>query len=260
MHKYLIKKLSILCILVLSLVLFTSSLSAKGFGFKKNDNHTTPDIGSYRNDLEDTNSHYVGNENEKTLYLTFDTGYDNGNLVSILEVLKEKNAPATFFVTGDFVTRFPELLKMIVDNGHTVGNHTYGHKNITFLSADEIINEIQKLEKAYEKVTSKKLSLYFRPPEGEFDKRSLNVVKSLGYHTFFWSIAYADWDTKNQKGADYGFKEVTKQFHNGGIILLHTVSSDNKDSLAMIIDEARKQGYTFEALEKIVNENGTSEN
>ncbi len=255
MHKkQLIYKIFILCSLVLSLFTFTIGVNAKGFGYRKNNNHLTPDIGSYKQEIDGTNSYYVGNTNEKVLYLTFDCGYDNGNLISILDTLEEKNVPSTFFVTGDFVKRFPDLLRLIVSKGHTVGNHTYGHKNITKLSSEEIKEEVAKLEKAYEEVTNEKISLYFRPPEGEFDKRSLTEIKNLGYHTFFWSIAYADWDTKNQKGKDHGFNEVCKQFHNGGIILLHTVSSDNKDCLGMIIDEARKQGYEFKTLATIVNE------
>ncbi|CCY07752.1 poylsaccharide deacetylase [Coprobacillus sp. CAG:698] len=88
----------------------------------------------------------------------------------------------------------------------------------------------------------------FRPPEGQFNKASLTVLKDMGYKTFFWSIAYDDWNTKSQKGGDYGYKKVMDNLHNGAIILMHTVSSDNVECLERVIDDARSQGYEFRNL------------
>ena len=73
-------------------------------------------------------------------------------------------------------------------------------------------------------------------------------MTSLGFKSVFWSVAYADWDTSAQKGADYAFSTVTSRFHPGAVILLHAVSQDNADALGRIIDEARNQGYTFKRL------------
>lgn len=239
-----------LFIVLLSLIVCANlNVNAYGFGFKKNENHVKPDIGKYEEILNNTDSYYVGSD-EKVIYLTFDAGYDNGTLPKILETLKEKNVKATFFVTGDFLNREEDLTLQIFNDGHLIGNHTYGHKNITKLSKENIIKELESLEKKYKEITGSDMPKLFRPPEGEFDEKSLMVVKELGYRTFFWSVAYDDWNTKNQKGSDYGYNKVIDNIHNGAIILLHTVSTDNAEALPRIIDNLRSQGYEFKNLDE----------
>lgn len=238
-------------LLFLSFFLFLGlNVGAYGFGYRKNSDHEQPDIGKYQQVIEGTNSYYVGNNEDKTLYLTFDAGYDNGNLSKILDVLKEKDIKATFFVTGDFVVRETELLKRIVCEGHIVGNHTYHHKNITKLDKSRIENELNLLNDKYKEIIGTDIPKYFRPPEGEFDKRSLTDVKELGYTTYFWSIAYDDWNTKNQKGVDYAYDKIMSNLHNGAIILLHTVSRDNANVLRKVIDDSRALGYQFKNLDQ----------
>ena len=235
---------------LLFFMLLGLNVNAYGFGFKKNGEHEQPDIGKYQQEIEGTNSYYVGNNEEKTLYLTFDAGYDNGNLSKILDILKEKDVKATFFVTGDFITREKVLLQRIVSEGHIVGNHTYHHKNITKLDSAKIKEEIFLLNNAYKEVIGTDMPMYFRPPEGEFNKESLLIVKSLGYSTFFWSVAYDDWNTKQQKGVEYAYNKIMDNLHNGAIILLHTVSSDNANVLGKVIDDSRSLGYTFNNLDQ----------
>lgn len=235
-------------IILLSCLLFVGiNVNAYGFGFKKNDKHLQPDIGVYQKELEGTNSYYVG-ENEKTVYLTFDAGYDNGNLLKILDILDKKHVLSTFFVTGDFLTRCQSQTLEIEKRGHLIGNHTFNHKNITLLSDEGIKNEITKLENKYKEITGKEMVKLFRPPEGTFDKRSLMTVSKLGYKTFFWSIAYDDWNTNKQKGGDYGYNKIMSNLHNGAIILMHSVSNDNVECLERVIDNIRNQGYVFKNL------------
>lgn len=237
--------------MILSLFSITE-VNAYGWGLKKNDNHSIPDVGFYDSEIEGTNSFYVGPDEQK-IFLTFDTGYDTGNIEKILKILDEENVPATFFCTGDFIEREPEKIRLIDAYKQTVGNHTYSHKNITKIS-DEMLNlEISKVEELFTKITNKQLPHYFRPPSGEFDKTSLNKIKEKGYYTFFWSIAYYDWDTKNQKGVDYTVNSVINNLHNGAIILMHTVSDDNVKSLKTIISKARELGYEFSDLEYIIS-------
>lgn len=242
------KKMLILLLAFISILFGNSNLYAYGFGYKKNNVHNQPEIGKYSNELIDTNSYYVGNKNEKILYLTFDAGYDNGVLSKILDVLKEKEVKATFFVTGDFLRSQKELLLRIVNEGHIVGNHTYGHKDITKLSYDELDKEISDLENEYKDITGLEMEHYFRPPEGSFNKQALLNVKKRGYQTFFWSIAYVDWKTDNQHGEEYGYNNIMNNLHNGAIILMHTVSTDNLKCLPRVIDDARKEGYSFKNL------------
>ena len=172
MNKSLKMSKSFLGIVIMFTMFFTTSylsLNAYGFGFTKNDDHLVPEIGKYKSILENTNSYYVGDTNKKEVYLTFDAGYDNGELPKILDILNEKNIKASFFLTGDFVKRFPELTIRMTLEGHTICNHTYNHKNITKLSKEELQVEITKLEESYFNLTGKQMAKYFRPPEGEFD-------------------------------------------------------------------------------------------
>jgi peptidoglycan-N-acetylmuramic acid deacetylase len=230
------------------------NVSAKtyGWGFKRNDNHVTPDIGIYANEIKNTSSYYVGSISERVVYLTFDAGYDNGVLGKILDVLHEKNVKSTFFVTGDFVEREKELLLRIVYEDHIVGNHTWSHKYITKLSFEELDREVKKVETAYSELTMRQMFKLFRPPAGEFDRKSLLNVQKLGYTTVFWSLAYKDWETRNQKGSDFAYNNVMNNLHNGAIVLMHTVSEDNLQALPKIIDGIREQGYTIKNLDYLI--------
>ena len=243
-----------LTIFALSFFISLPIVSAKsyGWGFKKNKEHKVPDIGFYSKEIEGTNSYYVDKTNKKNIYITFDAGYDNGVMPKILDVLKEKNVKSTFFVTGDFIKLEEELLLRIVDEGHIVGNHTWGHKDITTLSKDDLKLQLNKLEKAYYELTNKEMIKFFRPPSGQFNKEALTNLNDLGYHTFFWSIAYKDWLVDHQRGDNYAYNNVMEQLHDGAIILMHTVSTDNLNSLPKIIDEIRAKGYEIKNLDELI--------
>lgn len=228
------------------------SASEYGWGFKRNNEHKTPDIGFYAKVIEGTNSYYVGSDHKKVVYLTFDAGYDNGVMGKMLDVLKEKNVQATFFLTGDFIVREQELLKRLANEGHIVANHSWSHRYITRLNDEELRYELEKVEEEYEKITNKKMSKFFRPPAGVFNRESLLKVQKMGYTTFFWSLAYKDWETNNQRGADFAYNSVMDNLHNGAIILMHTVSTDNLEALPRVIDDIRKKGYVIENLDQLI--------
>ena len=240
---------------LLLLFLFTNiSLINFGWGFTRNHNHTTPDIGTYRTEISNTKTYYVGNTNQNDVYLTFDVGYDNGNLSKILDILESRQVRATFFLTGDFVNRYEELVVRLSLSNHLICNHSYAHKSITKLTKEELKQDISKLESKYNEITGKRLSPYFRPPAGDFNKDSLKNVNDLGYVNVFWSMAWVDWYTDNQKGAKYSFDSYVKNLHPGAIVLLHSVSESNKDALNDIIDYTINNGYSFKTIDEIKNE------
>lgn len=251
--KHLILKVTfgILCLFTISFYSITSNVFAYGWGFTRNNNHTSPNIGTYAKEIEGTSSYYVGDVNKKSLYLTFDAGYDNGVLDEIICVLEEKNIKASFFITGDFVTRFPDLVKKLEGHGHLICSHSYSHRSITNMSNEEIKSDLEKLENAYYNLTNKPIAKYFRPPKGDFDKESLAYISSLGYKNIFWSMAHYDWDVNKQMSIEKTEKIVLDNLHNGAIILMHSVSISNARSLPNIIDKAKEQGYTFETLESL---------
>lgn len=245
----------LISIFVFVLVLFSiPSVFGKsfGWGFKRNNQNIPPDVGPYAAIIEDTSSYYIGDPNEKTIYLTFDAGYDNGVLPKILDVLNEKEVKATVFVTGDFLKREKELTIRMAMEGHIVANHSWSHKNITTLSFNELESELRKVEAEFFDLTNQKMYKFFRPPAGEFNKESLKNVQKLGYKTFFWSIAYRDWETNNQRGSELAYNSIIDNLHPGAIVLLHTVSKDNLEALPKVIDTIREKGYTIQNLDYLI--------
>ncbi len=193
---------------------------------------------------------YDAKSTEKVLYLTFDCGYENGYTYTILDILKEKNVSAAFFCTLDHIKAEPKLITRMIKEGHIVGNHSDKHPNFSKISRTRMAEEIQTVEN-YLRTEYGYSSPYFRFPEGAYSNSALDLVQSLGYKSVFWSLAYADWDTSAQKGADYAFKTVTARLHPGAIILLHSVSADNAAALGDIIDYALSQGYVFKPLTEL---------
>ncbi len=184
---------------------------------------------------------------EKVIYLTFDCGYENGCTEKILDVLKEKQVPAAFFVTLPYLESAPEITSRMILEGHVVGNHSDTHPNFSTISRSQMAKEIENVDN-YLRTKFGYSSCYFRFPQGAYSESALDLVNNAGYTSVFWSSAYADWDTNNQKGKDYAFNTVTARLHPGCVLLLHAVSQDNADALGDIIDYARGQGYTFKHL------------
>ncbi len=184
---------------------------------------------------------------EKVLYLTFDCGYENGYTSKILDVLKEKGVNAAFFCTLPQVKENPELISRMITEGHIVGNHSTTHPSFAEITTEQMTEEVKIMEK-YLQSEFNYSEPYFRFPKGEYNEVALNQLNSLGYSCVFWSLAYADWDLDNQKGSQYAFDTVVSRLHSGAVILLHSVSPDNANALAEIIDEAENQGYVFKSL------------
>lgn len=223
------------------------------FGFKKSRNGAPASIDQepFRPLVDKYGAIFIGDGSKKSLYLTFDNGYENGFTPHILDVLKEKQVPAIFFVTGQYIKEQPELLKRMAAEGHLIGNHSWSHPDMTAVSDERIKKELDRVKEGVAEVTGQKEMRFLRPPRGIFSERTLAVSKELGYINVFWSVAYVDWDTKRQKGKAYAFEQVTKQLHPGAVLLLHSVSKDNADAMADIIDYARRQGYEFRSLNEL---------
>lgn len=184
---------------------------------------------------------------EKTLYLTFDCGYENGYTEKILDTLKEKDVPAAFFCTLPQVEDNPDLIARMITEGHIVGNHSVKHPSFPTLTRIEMAQEIQGMDD-YLRTNFGYSEPFFRFPMGEYSDCALDLVGSIGYRSVFWSVAYEDWDLDNQRGTQYAFDTVTSRLHPGAVILLHSVSPDNANALGQIIDCAREQGYVFKSL------------
>ncbi len=200
--------------------------------------------------FSDFGAYYVGDTNSKILYLTFDEGYENGNTPKILDILKDEQVPAAFFVVKPYIKEQPDIVKRMVDEGHLIGNHTISHLSLPTLTSEKLEQDIIALDKiVYEKwkVNMK----YMRPPMGEYSERVLKELKDLGHRAVFWSFAYDDYDVNNQKGTDYAYKMIMNNLHNGEVMLLHAVSKDNTEVLDKILKDIKAQGYEFRSLNEI---------
>ncbi len=201
---------------------------------------------SYQEKYQSENAYFIKEDTQK-IYLTFDEGYENGYTSKILDVLKEKNCPAVFFVTGPYVEENPDLIRRMIDEGHVVGNHTVNHPSMPTVSSEEAASEIVGLHQQVKADFNYTMTL-FRPPMGEWSDRTLNLTKQLGYKTVFWSFAYEDWKTDSQPDPSAALEKLKNSAHNGAIYLLHAVSSTNTAILGDFIDSMRADGYTFSKL------------
>ena len=187
---------------------------------------------------------YLGDTTEKVIYLTFDEGYENGYTPMILDVLKEYNVKAVFFITGPYLKSHQDLVRRMVEEGHIVGNHTIHHPSLPQLDDSTLEEEVLGLERAFKEKFDKSMP-FLRPPKGEYSERTLALTNNLGYCNLFWSFAYDDWYRDKIRGAQYAYDIVMRNLHNGAVLLLHAVSKDNAQALESIIKGAGEKGYSI---------------
>ena len=233
----------------------TASLSIKneswGLGFQEEG--TRPAGNASIEELSRYNAWYAQDTDQKILYLTFDAGYDNGNMPAILNALHKHQVHATFFVVGTLIREKPELIREIADAGHTVGNHTMTHPNMSGISTMEAFQkQLEDVEALYKEATGKEMTKFYRPPQGIYSTENLQMAKELGYHTFFWSLAYVDWYQDKQPSKEEAFKKLLGRIHPGAIVLLHSTSSTNASILDELLAKWEEMGYTFGTLEELV--------
>ena len=206
-------------------------------------------------ELKQYDAAYVGNPGEKVLYLTFDAGYENGCTGEILDILKVHEVPAAFFLVGDYLERNGDLVRRMVAEGHTVGNHTMNHPDMSKLRDQEAFEkELEEMEERYREVTGEELPKYYRPPQGLYSVENLKMAKECGYRTVFWSLAYVDWNNDAQPTAAYAFSKLLPRTHNGAVVLLHSTSKTNAAILDELLTQWKEMGYRFAALEELFRE------
>ena len=231
-------------------VLETSAEGSWGLSFQEDGQ--PPVANATAESLKQFDAYYSGNTDEKVIYLTFDAGFENGNTPAILDALKKHNVPATFFVVGTFISSNPDLIKRMVEEGHTVGNHTYHHPDMSQISTQEAFQkELGDVEEEYKKITGQDMTKYYRPPQGKYSETNLKMAKEMGYKTFFWSLAYVDWYENDQPTKEAAFEKLLGRIHPGAIVLLHSTSKTNGEILDELLTKWEEMGYTFKPLSEI---------
>lgn len=218
--------------------------------YMPNKEHRLPEVNSTGKALlGQYNGIYHGDVNNKVIYLTFDEGYENGYTSRILDVLKEFGVKVTFFITGDYLKKNPELVKRMINEGHIVGNHTQNHPSLPGVSDDVLKAEINTLTESYKSLTGGDMK-YLRPPMGEYSARTLRVTSDMGYKNVFWSVAMADW-VPDAGTPEQNQRTIMDRLHNGAVILLHAVNKHNAEMLPDLINECKQQGYHFATINEI---------
>ena len=246
-----------ICLLVFALTPIIQVNAKEFYWFcKRNSEHKQPTSEPQFSFLDECGGIYVDkshgdNNEEKVIYLTFDVGYENGNVAKILDVMKEEGVVGSFFILENVIERNPTLVQRMTNEGHLVCNHTLNHINLVGKSEELFQKELLGLEDKYRELTGKEMAKFFRPPEGTFDKEMLQRAQSLGYKTVFWSFAYADWDNGRQMDEEVALKKILDNLHNGEIMLLHPTGETNAKIMKRLITELKAKGYTFATLDKI---------
>ena len=212
-----------------------------------------PPIGNAgRDQLKAYDAAYIGDTSQKVLYLTFDAGYENGCTEKILDVLREQQVPAAFFLVGNYIEKNADLVRRMVEEGHIVGNHTMHHYDMSKLTAKETFSkELTDLEALYKEVTEQEMPRYYRPPQGIYSEENLKMAKELGYKTVFWSLAYVDWNNDAQPSREEAFRKLLPRTHPGAVVLLHSTSATNAEILTELIETWKAEGYSFGTVEEL---------
>lgn len=227
-----------------------------GLGFGKSGEKPTGN--ATVDEMKQYNAYYMAEGDEKVLYLTFDCGYENGNTEPILDALKAHNAPATFFVVGHMLESAPDIVKRMVADGHSVGNHTYHHPDMSKISdEDSFQKEMNDVADLFREVTGTDMAMYYRPPQGKYSTSNLQMAKDMGYSTFFWSLAYVDWNTDAQPSHEEAMEKLMGRIHPGAIVLLHSTSKTNGEILDEVLTKWEEMGYTFRPLSDFLEKETT---
>ncbi len=222
--------------------------------FKSGEDNSQPVILGGNQMPKEYGALYMGEDGDKTVYLTFDAGYSNENLEKILDILKKHNIKGAFFILPGIIQNSPKTVLRMANEGHLVCNHSTTHGDMSKISTVEAFEkELTGVEAQYKELTGKDMEKFFRPPQGAFSENTLKFCKELGYTPVFWSFAYADWDNQNQMSPKKATEIVLKRAHDGMVMLLHPTSKTNAEILEPVILSLQERGYSFGTLYDLKN-------
>lgn len=239
-----------LCVVALTALILsflpgqTLETGAWGLSFRRES--TAPQGPATAEELATFDAAYLGDTTEKKIYLTFDSGYENGCTEKILDILKSHEISAAFFLVGNYIQRNPVIVQRMVEEGHIVGNHTMHHYDMSRLSDETAFSrELTDLEILYQQTTGTAMEKYYRPPQGIYSQENLEMAQQMGYKTVFWSLAYVDWNNDAQPTREQALAKLLPRIHNGAVVLLHSTSRTNAEILDEVLTAWENMGYQF---------------
>ncbi len=233
-------------------IFFSRTLPTGSWGLSFRQEGAPPVGNAGKGELRRYDAYYLGDTGEKRVCLTFDAGYENGCTEKILDVLNKHDVKAAFFLVGDYIERNADLVRRMAAEGHTVGNHTMHHPDMSAIGDSATFRaELEGLEELYRETVGAELPKYYRPPQGTYSEEGLKLAKELGYKTVFWSLAYVDWKNDAQPDPEAALQKLEARLHPGAVVLLHSTSQTNAQILDRLLTEWKEQGYTFIPLDEL---------
>ena len=250
---YFLAAVALVALIAITIAQFvTESIATGAWGLSFLQEGSAPNGPATTQELARFDAAYLGDTSQKVIYLTFDAGYENGCTEKILDILKKHNVPAAFFLVGNYMERNADLVRRMVDEGHIVGNHTMHHYDMSKLEDKAAFEkELTDLEDLFRDLTGKELPKYYRPPQGTYSQKNLQMAKQMGYKTVFWSLAYVDWKNDAQPSRETAFEKLLPRTHNGAVVLLHSTSQTNAQILDELLTQWSDQGYVFASIDKL---------
>ncbi|MBQ7475278.1 MAG: polysaccharide deacetylase family protein [Clostridia bacterium] len=196
---------------------------------------------------------YRGDESRNVCYFTFDCDYEyGGNVAKILDTLKDKGVKALFVLNGTIIESRPDLVKRMIDEGHTVGNHGRNHKNMARLSVDEFIKEVEDNNALLrEKIPGAPYMVWYRPPYGTVTEWDMALAERMGLKNALYSWTYDDYHDDAQPEPASAKEAILKGLHPGCVYMFHPKSTTDAAVMGEVIDAIRAAGYEIESVENI---------
>jgi len=192
---------------------------------------------------------YCVETDKKQIAISFDAAWGNDDTEDLIRILKEYDVPATFFVVGAWVDKYPESVKALHDAGHQIHNHSNSHPNMPQLSKAQMRDEIESCNKKIESITGKCPTL-FRPPYGDYDNSTIETIKEMNMYTIQWDVDSLDW--KDNATAESICSRVTKRVQNGSIVLFHNDAEHTPEALPNILKCLKDEGYEFVFINDLI--------
>jgi len=236
----------------LAIAVMVSVSPAISWGLSPNTNEIVPAApDGVETLLKEYNGLYVSDTEEKKVFLTFDLGYEAGYTSQILDTLKQHDIKAVFFLCSHYLTE-KDLVDRMLAEGHTIGNHTDKHKDLPNLSREAAITDIMTFQNKFiEKYPDEKPPVFFRPPQGRIDQKTLEIAKENNLRTMMWSIAIVDWG-KSPIDAQRSADKIASRVHPGAIVLLHITNSGTPKMLELLIPKLIEKGYQIGNHDEII--------
>jgi polysaccharide deacetylase family sporulation protein PdaB len=228
------------------MIVCTTLLLAMVLGYNERDA-----ISAFVDQEETPHAIYKVDTKEKKIALTFDISWGETRALPILDILKEKNVKATFFLSSAWSQRHQDTVKRIKDDGFEIGSHGHKHDFYSKYSDEEIRTQIRLADSILAEMTGKRPTL-IRMPNGDFDKRVLTIADNLGYAVIQWDTDSQDW---TNPGTDVIVSNVLTKAHPGDIVLMHASDSSKETHLALpvIIEKLRSKGYEFVTVSELIS-------